>query len=84
MKPAFLAHHVTAMQLSHCAVLRPQSLLIVESDLAMSSTRAKWAYNSTEEYEERVQAAKSGWLEGQFNSIRGATHAHDVGQSPFI
>ncbi|KAH9955506.1 hypothetical protein BC827DRAFT_1271720 [Russula dissimulans] len=43
----------------------------------MSSTQAKQVYSSSEEYEERVQAAKSDWLEGRFKSVCAAAHAHN-------
>jgi hypothetical protein len=49
----------------------------------MSSTQAKQVYSSSEEYEERVQAAKSDWLEGRFKSVCAAAHAHNVGQHSF-
>jgi len=48
----------------------------------MAPIRTKRSYNSNEEHEERVQAAKSGWLAGQYQSIRAAARAHNVSLSP--
>jgi len=72
------AHHVTAMP----CVQSPCSPHPADSNLVMPPTRTKQSYNTSEEHEQRVQAAKFGWLQGQHSSICAATHAHNVSLSP--
>src|SRR5712671_4887904 len=81
-EPAFLAYHVTAFPCGLCV----QTSCIVHSSSSnfQSSYGVQRPYNTSREYEERVQAAKSAWLQGQFRSVRASARAHNVSQSPLI
>src|SRR5712671_5614381 len=77
-KPAFLAYHVTAFPCGLCV----QTLCIMHSSSSnfqssMVRTNAKQPYNTSREYEERVQAAKSAWLQGQFMSVHASVRTHN-------
>ena len=50
----------------------------------MAPTRPKRSYDTSEEHEGRIQAAKVDFLQGKFKSIRATARAHDVSLDSLI